>query len=320
MRWSCAASLFLSILLSACSASTPVKSPAAPFTLPPPPDDNYHHLSFDQKLDYLAILLQARSGVTVRADQQMVDQEMKRILSAMSLDEKGYTAAGVYVLLLRGPGRPQTNAERAPWENDLLAVAQSDPMLTGAIARRNFVSYPLFQWNTEYFSSFQDSLKRSLVIDAEHGNARACAALANLDFKTLSDRDFKREKCADVPGAPAIYRVEAQAMARARQRMEQIDQAKRAEALQLAQYCASVGVPISSFNNVDRGRSQERSVGPDQYPDRNLLKTNPAQFTEEVADNLSRSGELMKLWTGSMITPVLTPRTFMAMARPMCGR
>lgn len=319
MRRSCAASIFLSILLSACSASAPVKAPA-PFTLPTPPDDNYHHLSFDQKLDYLAVLLQVRSELNVRADQQTVDQEMKRILSAMSLDEKGYTSAGVYVLLLRGAGRPQTNADRAPWESDLLAVAQNDPVLTGAIARRNFVSYPLFQWSTEYFSSFQDSLKRSLVFDAERGNARACAALANLDFKTLSDRDFKREKCADVPGAPAIYRVEAQAMAKARQRMEQIDQSERAEAVQLAQYCTSVGVPISSFNNVDRGRSQERSLGPEQYPDRNLLRTNPAQFTEDVADNLSRSGELMKLWTGSMITPVLTPRTFQAMARPMCGR
>lgn len=197
MRLCCAASLFLSILLAACGAAAPVKVPApVQAALPTPPDENYHHLNFDQKLDYLAALLQFRAGASLRADQASADQEMRRVLSAMSLDERGYTAAGVYVLLLRGPGRPPSNVERTPWEKDLLAVAQNDPVLTGAIARRNFVPFPLFQWNTDSINSFQDSLKRSLIFDATHGNAQACSALANLDYKTLSDQAFKRETCA----------------------------------------------------------------------------------------------------------------------------
>jgi hypothetical protein len=320
LRLYCAASLLLSILLAACGAGAPVKAPVpVQAALPTPPDENYHHLNFDQKLDYLAALLQFRAGASLRADQASADQEMRRVLSAMSLDERGYTAAGVYLLLLRGPGRPPSNVERTPWEKDLLAVAQNDPVLTGAIARRNFVPFPLFQWNTDSINSFQDSLKQSLIFDATHGNAQACSALANLDYKTLSDQAFKRETCAGVPGAPPIYRVEAQAWAQARQRTAQIDQAERADALKLAQYCASVGVPVTSFNNIDRGRSQERALTADQLPDRNLLRTNPIQFSEDVADNLSRSAELQKLWTGSMITPILTPRTFKSMARPMCG-
>lgn len=310
--------LFFLCCMAGCAATTPVRAPA-PFSPPIPAGMDFHRLTFDEKMYYLAAALKARSGLMARADQQLVDGETKRLLEAMASDQGTYTAAAVYVLLQRGPGRPPSQAAQDFWESEMLPVAQADPALTSAIARRNFVPFPLFGGGLPGpTSQLPDSLGKWLLVDARNGDLKACTALANFDYVKLSESKFNREKCAQTPGTPAIYRTEVQAKAAALRRVDQIDQGLRAEATRQAQYCASVGVLVSSFNNPDRGRSVARfyAAAP---PDRNLLRTNPARFTEELAQNYSSNAEGQKLYAGSMITPVLTPRAFMGMAKPMCG-
>lgn len=319
MRPSGFASLILLLALAGCSASGPSKA-APPFVSPIPAGLDFHRLTFDEKMDYLATSLKARAGLTARADQQTVDSDIQLLLEAMASDQGTYTAAAVYVLLQRGPGRPPSQAARDFWEAEMLPVAQADPVLTSAITRRNFVSFPLFGGGLPgQTSQLPSTLGKWLLVAANNGDPKACAALANFDYVKLSESQFNRQKCAQSAGAPNIYQIEAQAKTAALRRVEQIDQGLRAEATRLAQHCAAVGVPTSSFNNPDRGRSVARFYSAASLPDRNLLKANPAQFIEDMAQNYSSNLEGQKLYAGSMITPVLTPRAFMGLARPMCG-
>ena len=302
-----------------CAASAPATAPA-PAAPPVVSGMDFHRLTFDEKMDYLASSLKARAGLTARADQQLVDGEMKRLLEAMDSDHGTYTAAAVYVLLQRGAGRPPSQAAQEFWEAEMLSVAQADPVLMSAIARRNFVPFPLFGGGLPGpTSQLPDSLGKWLVVAANNGDLKACTALANFDYVKLSESKFNREKCAQTPGTPDIYRTEAQAKTAALRRVEQIDQGLRAEATKLVQHCTAVGVSVSSFNNPDRGRSVARFYPAASPPDRKLLRTNPARFTEDMAQNYSSNAEGQKLYAGSMITPVLTPRAFMGLAKPMCG-
>ncbi len=288
-------------------------------------------MSTEQRLDYLSQAIQyirlnqahlpQLSQGELQLTHQVFDKAVMPVFRAMIQRDGYYFATEIYSLTV---ARESTEEYAFVWAKTIQQSALADPGFKQLYSRFTF---PPFGLDSRFHTlvDLDEELKTGLYGLAEHGDPPACAAVAD----DLQLKESVVSACAAVPGrAQGTY---ARSKGIAEQQRAAEDEARRryqadhtsdvTRALDVQQRCAAAGVPNPT---IDQGKLMGLvDDWQDASPGRKLTERDNAASTEayirQLEDSIAARAEARSIAQGVAVTPVLTPRVYMALVRPQCG-
>ena len=322
MRTALALCTGISILLSAGCASA---------TFPTRPDSDLIAMSTEQRLDYLS-----RATQYIRANQahpprlsqgelqlthQIFDTAVMPVFQAMIQRDGYYFASEIYSLAV---AREPSEKYAFVWAKTIQQSALADPTFKQLYSR---FAFPPFGLDSRFHTlvDLDEQLKAGLYSLAEHGNPPACAAV--VDDPQLKESVVSA--CAAVPGSTQGTYARAKGIAEQQRAAEnealrryQADHASDvARAQAVLQRCAAAGIPNPTIDQAKLMRLVDDWQ--DASPGRKLSERDNAASTEayirQLEDSIAARAEARSIAQGVAVTPVLTPRVYMALVKRQCG-
>ncbi len=291
----------------------------------PPSTTQFEAMTTQQRIAYLAEAYEAASKIPgPRAQGNSVFREV--ILPAYGLIARidgAQIAAKLYGVTFGGV-LEQPNSD---WEQKAKAAAQADAGFMQMFSAHRF---PALRLSGIELASLQDDVTRALVRGAEGGDAQSCQLMsASTRNARWTPEASKACLSAAYPnGTPRRWldipegNLRTQAMNEEAARRGKARRPRDVSAAQdVARYCTSVGVP-----NPTIGPTQARMLAErwDRDGINYLLPYGPMESTlDKYVDDLSevyaRKVDAYAIFSGSAVTPVLTPMMYMALVKPQCG-